>query len=361
MAFPRGLLTSYSISDNKIHLDDIFQEMKIPETPLLNVIRTGEKLDSTILQWYDDVPMPLSTTLNGAYTSGGGSLTVTDSTFFKKGNIIRVDNVLYRITDINTTTHVLTVTALNTDADHADGATVTLISDAQLEASSPEDSSVGIRVQRENVTQIFTEYLKLSGTQREVKQWVRNYNLWSDEIAKKLAKLRIMMERTLINGIYNKPSDNTTPRLAGGIEYYVGNNGYCATGTLNETNFKAVLKELYNLNSFGIQVWMHPSTKEDFINQLLYDKVIVQREDEVAGRKVQTYVCEYGEFGMYISPHISTDVIYFFNPSAIEIRPLRPFAVEELAKTGDFVQVQIVGEYSFKISNSSLMGKFTKS
>ena len=361
MAFPRGLITSYDITDNRIHIDDIFNKYQLPETPFLNVVKVGDKIDSTILQWYEDVPIPLEFKLTAKHsvpTSGSGTLDVDDASTLKVGNILKYGQYLFRITNISGNT--LTVTALNGDAEIAADSVLTLVSDANPEAASLVDSAVGQRVLRENVTQIFTEYIKISGTQRELKQWVKNYDIWADEVDRKLRKLRVMMERTLLNGVLHKPTNNTEPRLAGGVEYFINQYGISTTGkTLDEANFKAVLEELWKKQASGIQVWMNAKTKEDFFNQLLYAKVIVDRAETRAGMRIQSYVCEYGEFELYTSPHIEAGKIYFVNPANIEIRPLRPFVVEELAKTGDYVQAQIVGEYTFKIQDSGLMAVFT--
>lgn len=357
MAFPRGLITSYDITDNKKHIDDIFNKYQLPETPFLNVVKVGDKIDSTILQWYEDVPIPLEFKLTAAHASGSGTLAVDDASTLKVGNILKYGQYLFRITNISGNN--LTVAALNGDANIAANSVLTLVSDANPESATLVDSAVGQRVLRENVTQIFTEYIKISGTQRELKQWVKNYDIWADEVDRKLRKLRVMMERTLLNGVLYKPQNNTEPRLAGGVEHFIKQYGISTTGTLTEANFKAVLEELWKKQASGIQVWMNAKTKEGFFNQLLYAKVIVDRAETKAGMRIQSYVCEYGEFELYTSPHIEAGKIYFVNPANIEIRPLRPFVVEELAKTGDHVQAQIVGEYTFKIQDSGLMAVFT--
>ncbi|MGB4751755.1 MAG: DUF5309 family protein [Fervidobacterium sp.] len=360
MPFSTGSITSYNVSDNKVQIDDVFNMLKLPETPLLNVTKTGDKIDSTILQWYEDVPVPLVVKLASPHTSGSDSLVVDDGTVIKVGNILKVQSTLYRVTAKNVNNlNNLTVVALNTDNAYPKDESVFIVSDANVEAFSPEESAISQRVNRENVTQIFSETLQISGTQKELKQWVKNYNLWADETQRKLERLRVLMERTLINGVHHKPTDNNTPRLAGGIDYFITKYGFCGTGALDEANFKAVLKELYDRMNTKVEVWMHPKTKEDFFNQLMYDKVIIDRTDDVVGRKVQKYVCEYGEVPLYTSPHISVGTIYFINPERIEIRPLRPFTIEELAKTGDFMQMMIVGEYTFKVENANLMAKFT--
>ncbi len=357
MAFPKGLITSYDVTDNKIYVDDVFNKYQLPETPLLNVVKQGEKIDSTILQWYEDVPIPLEYKLTAAHASGSNTIVVDDASTLKVGNILKTGRYLFRVISISGNT--LTVAPLNGDTDLAVNTVLTFVSDANPEATQISDSSIGQRVLRENITQIFTEYIKISGTQRELKQWVKNYDIWADEVDRKLRKLKVIMERTLINGVLYKPLTNQEPRLAGGIEYFISQHGLSFTGTLNENNFKAVLEQLWKRQATGIQVWLNAKTKENFFNQLNYNKLIVDRTETVAGMTVQSYVCEYGTFDLHTSPHIEEGKIYFINPANIEIRPLRPFVVEELAKTGDYVQAQIVGEYTFKIQDSGLMAVFT--
>ncbi|WP_126992250.1 SU10 major capsid protein [Thermosipho globiformans] len=359
MATITGMVTTYNVAENKYDVSPVLSKLQLPQTPLLNVIGiANEPVNSTRYEWWDDVLQVLKVSLAAAYTAGGGSLTVESGAGkkFKVGNIVKVENSIYRVTAING--DVLSISVVAGDANHSAGVDVELIGDAQPEGQDYTDSNYEQKIKRYNVTQIFSDYVKFSGTQLAVKQWVTE-DVFLDEVQRKLSKLKIFLERTAWLGIRLDPPDNSAPRMLGGIKYFIDNDGITATNSWSEANFKAFLKLIYDANGPIVEAWMNASTKEYF-NSLNSDKLIVTQNERTSGRLIDAYLSQYGEIKLRTSPHIPENMIIVFDPSNVKIKPLngRQMAYEPLAKTGDSVRGQIVGEYTLEFRNPDVAGIF---
>lgn len=80
-----------------------------------------------------DTYRPRTTTLGAAYTSAGGTLTVADTTGLDVGDVLEVDSERFIVTTVNNAT-TLTITGAyegTTQANHANAATVTIITNAR--------------------------------------------------------------------------------------------------------------------------------------------------------------------------------------------------------------------------------------
>lgn len=353
-----GQITSYDVVENVIDFSDILNEKKMPSTPLLNKIGIlNEPVYSTTYQWYDEAFPILNTELAAAYTSGGGILTVESTVGILQYSILRVKNTLYRVDSIGAG-NTLNVTLLSSaDEDHVIGELVTIVSNSALEGADYEDGHYTPVIERENYTQIFKDYVKITGTQDAVRRKVRGA-LLAKEIDSKMRRLRVMLERAAWLGVPNKPTLNNSPRLMGGIGWFINEYGIVTDPvTFSEENFKAILKEIYDVRGSVNEAWMNPVTMDHFI-ALGEDAFLIDQYSEQAGRNVKVYVSQYGETTLNMSPDIPPNVVYIVDTSNIQIKPLvnRQFQFEELAKTGDSTKGQLIGEYTLEFKNPDLAG-----
>jgi len=373
-----GPITSYDVVENIIDFSDILNEKKMPSTPLLNKIGIlNEPVYSTTYQWYDEAFPILNTELAEAHTaitSGKTTiLKVNSAVGILQYSILRVKNTLYRVDSISVDSisgNTLNVTLLSSaDESHVANEVVTIVSNSALEGADYVDGHYNPLIERENYTQIFKDYVKITGTQDAVRRKVRGAIL-AQEIDNKMKRLRVMLERAAWLGIRSKPNINDAPRLMGGIDWFITNNstGIIATSDLSRTtpnpnfeaDFKAFLGQIYDVRGSVNEAWMNPVTMEYFL-ALGEDALVVDQYSEQAGRNVKMYVSQYGETALNMSPDIPPNVIYIVDTSNIKIRPLvnRQFQFEELAKTGDSVKGQLIGEYTLEFRNPDLAGKLT--
>jgi hypothetical protein len=365
MAEPKvGQITSYDVVENIIDFSDILNEKQMPSTPLLNKIGIlNEPVYSTTYQWYDEAFPILNTAVKTAYVAAtaNGVLIVDSTVGIMVNSVIKVDDVLYRVTAVNSDTELAVTPVAGLDADHDSGAVVTIVSNSALEGADYEDGHYNPLIERFNFTQIFKDYVKITGTQDAVRRKVRGA-LLAQEIDSKMRRLRVMLERAAWLGIRSKPSVNDAPRLMGGIDWFITNeDGIVVTPDTMadfEATFKEFLRLIYDVRGSVNEAWMNPVTMEHFL-ALGEDALIIDQYSEQAGRNVRVYMSQYGETALNMSPDIPPDVIYVVDTSNIKIRPLvnRQFQFEELAKTGDSTKGQLIGEYTLEFNNPDLAGK----
>jgi len=315
---------------------------------------------STTYQWYDEAFPILNTKLTAAYTTDGKTFTVDSTVGIMVNSIIKVGNVLYRVTEVTDGTKLKVAPISEPDAGHADGAIVTIVSNSAIEGADYEDGHYNPTIERENVTQIFKDYVKISGTQDAVRNKVRGRVL-AREIDNKMQRLRVMLERASWLGVKVKPTTNAGPRLMGGIDYFIVNSDgvVATTSTFSEANFKAFLKEIYDRRGSIAEAWMNAVTMDKFI-ALNASSVRTDQSADQVGRNVNSFVSQYGETILNTSPDLPPNVIYVVDTANVKIRPLvnRQFQFEELAKTGDSTKGQLIGEYTLEFNNPDLAGKF---
>ena len=365
----KGQITSYDVTENIIDFSDILNEKQMPSTPLLNKIGIlNEPVYSTTYQWYDEAFPILNTAVNATYTAttanGVGVLVVDSTVGIMVNSIIKVGNVLYRVIEVTDRTNLKVTPISGADENHEVDDIVTIVSNSAIEGADYEDGHYNPLIERFNVTQIFKDYVKITGTQDAVRRKVRGA-LLAQEIDRKMKRLRVMLERAAWLGVRTRPGGNTAPRLMGGIDWFITNEDgiiEVAPASLTNTSFEEVFKELlrliYDVRGSVNEAWMNPVTMEYFL-ALGEDAFLIDQFSEQAGRNVKVYVSQYGETALNMSPDIAPNVIYVVDTENIKIRPLvnRQFQFEELAKTGDSVKGQLIGEYTLEFRNPDLAGK----
>ncbi len=366
-----GQITTYDVVENIIDFSDILNEKKMPSTPLLNKIGIlNEPVYSTTYQWYDEAFPILNTAVKTPYVANTANrvLEVYSTVGIMVNSIIKVNAVLYRVIEVTDGTKLKVTPISGPDENHEVNDIVTIVSNSALEGADYEDGHYNPLIERFNVTQIFKDYVKITGTQDAVRRKVRGAIL-AQEIDNKMKRLRVMLERAAWLGVRTSPTGgNTAPRLMGGIDWFITNeNGIevapeSLTNTSTNTSFEEVFKELlrliYDVRGSVNEAWMNPVTMEHFL-KLGEDALIIDQYSEQAGRNVRVYMSQYGETTLNMSPDIPANVIYVVDTSNIKIRPLvnRQFQFEELAKTGDSVKGQLIGEYTLEFRNPDLAGK----
>lgn len=110
--------------------------------PLIARLRKGA-IGSASFKMNNDNFRPRSSTLGAGYTSGGGTVTVADGSMFTVGDVINIDSERMLVTAVNTSTNVLTVTTAfegTTNANHSNGAAVSLITNARTGADVDQNA-----------------------------------------------------------------------------------------------------------------------------------------------------------------------------------------------------------------------------
>lgn len=356
---PTGMITTFDVKENKVDVSPVLEKIKLPNTPLLNAIGValGKPVNATKTEWWDDERPILGTTLGANYVAAAGSLTIASSVGMMVGTILKIGDSIYRVTEITDGTHVA-IAIVAGDANHSNGDEIEILSNAALQGEDYKDSDYSQKIKRWNMTQIFHDYIKMSGTQLEVQQYVQE-DVFKDEVLTKLQRMYLWLEKTIINGIRVEAENNTTPNLMGGIRYFIGADGITSTAAFSETNFKTFLKSIQDAGGSINQAWMNPLMLDSFLS-LNESKLIIDRADQTVGRVAKAYISNYGTVSLNVDNHIPAGEILIFDTAKIAVKPLKNRAAfyQELAKTGDNTKGQLVGEYTLEFRTPDIAGMF---
>lgn len=350
--------TTYDVLENVVDYSTRFLQPSLTPQTLFDVISTGMSLKNTEFHWWEQKKKARTTTLSGAYTIADGVLAVTSADPFVVGSIIGLDAMAFRITAI--TALNLTVELVDgTDANASSGATVTVLSNAQVEASTGSLTNRQDKIKVENVSQIMRETAKVSMSQIDTSKEVGAQEM-IEQVAQIIRGFRRDAGSLLWSTFKVAPSDNTTARIAGGVAYYIQANGYTTSGALTGANITTFIRYIYDeVGGTPTELWMNPATQATFSG---FDSSYFRRDIDstMRGFVATEFVTLNGEqLTLKTDVNIPTDKVYAMNSSDVQFRPLRQLKSTPLGKVGDYMEVEVVAEISCEVNPSNQMGEFT--
>jgi len=207
------------------------------------------------------------------------------------------------------------------------------------------------RVMKYNYTQIFDETIEVSGSTMEVAQYGVD-NEYDRQRLHKQTELMLQLEKALINGIeYN----NGTKRFMRGIRSFITTNVIDGSGAADVAEaINDGLEKIYVAGGFqesaARYVVMVPAKQKRKISALGKDQVRYEVSDNVLGRAVDMLITDFGEYPVVLNNNLKQDEVFIVDINRIAIRPLgsRSFAHEFMGRKGDYIQGQILGEYTLE-------------
>lgn len=301
-------------------------------------------------QWLEDSLSPLESTLANAATIASTETTikVTDPNVFQEGHIIKVDAELMWVSDVAGATSIITVTRNfgGTQASHDSVAAVEIVGMARLEGDDSDDIGFTDRVVGSNFTQIFHQEVKVSETQRVIDQYgiADEFDYQAKKVIPSLMRL---IEKALVYG-QRKSGSASTPRAMGGIDTFITDNVGDYGATLYQSHFENAVKSAYEDGGDG--PWTaacSPTILQTIKN--FYDSsnfLRVGPEQGKVGMVIETIVTPYGNVDLLLDRWMIDSKIPILNMENVGMLTLRPFTQEPLAKTGDSVKGEVVGEFT---------------
>lgn len=243
-----------------------------------------------------------------------------------------------------------------------------VIDNNQQEGFTASDVAIVPTVLRENVTQILSETIKVSGSMDASDAYGR-----AKESAYQTSKSMSQVKRDFENALVGtaqakvKPADNTTNRKMAGFQRQLLNDGGNAMSTANtvlytgststvpnETNLLDVLQGLYNNGADPSVIQVTPAntrTLADFAKASGRYRTLDNgggKDNKTIINVVDLYVSPFGEQRVMLNRFLRTKNTLVYDPSMWKKVTFRPWFRETLAKTGDNTSSMIVGEFSLK-------------
>lgn len=359
--------TSYSDTDPiKRVIGDIIHLIDPVDTPLVSLLgldsaRSKFKLsvDGTKIEWLEDEYDPVSTTANHSTTISTSTLTFTvaDGTVFQPGHIIRIDDEYMVISSISTdAVTVFSRSFGGTNATHAKTSTIDIVGMARLEGDDADYGPITNISAPYNYTAIYQKAIKVSGTQQAVDQYgIANEFMYQSN--KAVPHLTRLIERNLFNGV-RAVGSGTTPRSSGGLNTFITDNTSSLTTTITKAGLDAVsLKIMQDGGSPDILV-MAPGAAANLRNLIDSSSFlrVEQSNDQFGMRAIEMVYTQFHVLRLITDRWCPNDYAYMLDSSKVGLYTLRPFTSYELARTGDSMKGEVIGEFSAAVANDKAHG-----
>ena len=310
----------------------------------------------TLVEWIEDTLAPLAGTF--ALTATANSVTSATELKVADGNMVQPGHILLTGTELlwvsANSSGTLTVTrslGSSTMVTLATNATFAIVGMARLEGDDSDPIGYTDLSTNSNYTQIFHKEIKQTGTA----PYQDRYGMTDQmqyESAKSIPEMMRLIERTLQYGKRSAGS-TTTPRMMGGYQEFITTNK--ATGASISVSSAAVgqiedaVELAYNAGGSGdYMAIVNPAVYQKIKNA--YDSSAFVRyapEQNRFGTLVDTIVTPFGNVSFVIDRWQLSNLIPILKLDNVGMLTLRPWQVEDLAKTGDAEKKQLIGEFTF--------------
>lgn len=240
------------------------------------------------------------------------------------------------------------------------------------------DATFITRSQNTNVTQIFMDSVAISYAKQSNMGTLSGANIEGQranpineldfQVANKMQKLARSIEKTFIQGKYNKATSDATVNKTRGIDEAITKNVIASGGkTLDIWLVNDLMQKIYDANGdvTRLVLWLNPVQ----LNQLNGSAVengltIVPATRNENGINVTKLIMPFGEVSIALGQYIPDGTAYLLNFDVISpVEQLVPgkgnFFLEPLAKTGAGEKYQLFGQIGLDYGNEAFHGKIT--
>lgn len=319
----------------------------------------------TKVEWLEETLLTPRSTVGATCVTADTYITVAtgDQNRFSTGDVILVDSEYARVTGYGTTTDTLTITRAysGSAAQHVPAVQVIGIGRALPEGSDPNAARFKDRTDVFNYTQIFgPEAITISGTRQAVSQKGGLYGVndeFNKQASNRLREQMVALEQAILYG--TRVNDTTNDwRTMGGLPYYITSNVDTTSTAFTYTALMTQWQNSYD-NGGMIDTLLMGSTQKRNASFLDESSIRLARADRIRGQVVDVIQSDFGEANVVLDRWVRKNNIFAIDKQWITLCTLRPMTLEVLAKTGDSLRGEIVGEKSLKVRMQARHAMFT--
>jgi len=306
----------------------------------------------TKVEWLEDELADWTDTLAASCTSNATTLSVTDGSLHHVGDVLLIDAEKVWVSAISTNTLTVTRNYGGTQASHASDATITRLFNARLEgADASYDRAVADIAAPYNYTQVLQDDLKVTRTQAKLAQYgIADY--FDYQASKRMEELVIQMDQAFFYG-ERKAGSATTPRAFGGIETFVTTNTTSLSGAaLDWGDIKDAIQSCWEGAGSSPDLLICNAWVARKISDMFANSVRTERAETIGGVVIKELDTEFGMLGLLMDRWCPKTKLYIVESRYIGFVPFDPFFQEPLAKTGDAIKGQVIGEYTLVVKNN---------
>lgn len=352
-------------------ISDVIQMVDPRDTPLVSRLgldgarsKFNIQLNGYKIELLEDELDPLETTANNGSTIAvdATSFTVTDASIFQDGHVILIDAEYMVVKSADVNANTITVYSRSyggTNATHAATAAIQIVGMARLEGDDADFGAIVDVTAPYNYTSIFQKAVQVSGTQQVISQYgIEDEFLY--QANKAVPHLLRLVERAAFHGVRSAGSASA-PRSMAGLGTFISNNVLDAGGAIAKADVDTLMEEIIMDGGYPDLLVMNPRVAND-LRALLDSSSFVrvsQDENKLGLDAIERVMTQYGELELVMDRWCPTHTAYILESGKVGFYTLRGFEVKELARSGDSMKGEVVGEVSLLLANDKAHGKIT--
>jgi len=297
---------------------------------------------------------------NNSDTTG---LDVDDASKFQDGHIILVESEKMVVSAVDTSANTIDVYARGfgdtSAATHADDTPIYIVGMARLEGDDADYGPVVDVTAPYNYTSIFQKAIKVSGTLQAISQHGID-DEFMYQANKAVPHLLRLVERMAFYGERVQGSASA-PRSAGSLGIFITDNTVAAGGAIAKSHVDSLMEEIIMDGGYPDLLVMNPRVANDLRNLLDSSSFVrvSQDENKLGVDAIERVMTQYGELELVMDRWCPTDTAFVLQSSKVGFYTLRGFESYELARSGDSLKGEVVGEFSLLLANDKAHGKIT--
>jgi hypothetical protein len=328
--------------------------------------------DVSTYEWLNDTYNDRTDVLVSGLASGTTTTTavITTAALFQPGDVWRVETEDLWVSAISGTTITIT-RGFNgtTQATHADTVLVmTRISRARTDGDDADDSPSTEVSSTTNVTQIFQRTVNVSRSKAKINMYGIS-NLEDYEIDKYMDELMMDLARLPYYGGRSAGTENTVARSAGGFKTFlttsVSNITFATSTGATAGTALALTRDhiddtlaLAHVSGGSPDLMLTVAHAQRKINSFYEGYVSTERSEQLGGVLIKKLMnpIDGKIIDVVVDRNAPSNEMWLLDTSKIAYYAFDAFFYERLAKTGDAVKGEIVGEYGFVVANPAWHG-----
>ena len=252
-------------------------------------------------------------------------------------------------------------------------------SNAAVEGAAATSATMSPTTRIGNRTQISQKTIAISGTLETVNKAGRRSEK-AYQLAKASSELKRDMEAILLSNQVASNGNSTTARTLGGMQTWLNSNTSNGTGgsagsggttarttgtdrAFTQAMITSVMQSCYTNGGSPTMLFVTPAQK---VVASTFTGIATRYRDVPASQQAQiinaadVFVSDFGIIQIvpdrFIPNSDNDDVAFLVDTEMASVAYLRPFETNELAKTGDSEQTQLLVEYTLQVNNEAAHG-----
>lgn len=316
------------------------------------------------VEWLEDTLRIRTHQVAEAVDGSETDIDVDDGTLFKPGDVWLCEDEKFFVSSVaSNTLTVLRGWGATDAATHADNTTLTYLYSAREEGDDSDAQPFTTPTNPFNYSQILHHEIKVSGSELNATSRYGIPDKYKYELMKALGglgggngkkgnagDLMIDLERTFFYGEKLQRSSGVAGAM-GGVDSYVTTNVTAMSGAaLDPKSFEDAVEDAWGYggkpNCIVTNAWGHRK-----LTSFYAGSVRTERREDVGGIVITSVHTHFGDLDILLNRWCPNNKMYILQKDLVGWCKLRDWKEEPLAKTGDFVRGQVVGEFSFVVCN----------